>query len=273
MANRRQRAGIRLTPLGYLVSGILILVALVGIYYVIWSARDQDTSQQGAEPAADATSMGSGISQTPSLPPITTPSLVPIVTNSPAPLTSAPTVSAPAATTPGTTPPAVKTPTSSQKRNAVDGELTADGVNLRKGPDRSYDIIDKYDSGTELEVYEAEDDYYFVQIVDEGIYGYLAIDYVKKDGLLSGETASPTPKAPEGAVNGTVSASVVALRKMPTTEGNTPIGEVERGDAVFIYFKTGDFYYLQVVETGVKCYAKASFFSASGNVPTGTPIP
>ncbi|MEZ4626613.1 MAG: hypothetical protein R2912_00360 [Eubacteriales bacterium] len=53
---------------------------------------------------------------------------------------------------------------------------------------------------------------------------------------------------------------------MPSTEDNTPIGEVV-GDSVLIYFKTGDFYYIQVVSTGVKCYAAAKYITASTAVP------
>ena len=69
------------------------------------------------------------------------------------------------------------------------------------------------------------------------------------------------------------SASKLALRTVPSTEDNTPIGEVVKGDAVLIYFKTGDFYYIQVVATGVKCYAAAKYIIASTAVPTGTPVP
>ena len=278
MAKRRRHSGLRLTPLGYLVTGIIVLVAIVGVYFAIWSAREnREANPQGN---AQATATTTAPTQTPSLAPITTPTIAPLDFNSPPPLSlspagasNSPDAATSAVSSSPSAPPAVKTPTSSQKRHAVEGKLTTDGVVLREGPTRSFDVIKTYNAGTELEIYEADGDYYYVQVTDEKVYGYMAIKFIEKDGLLSGETASPTPKAPDGAVNGTVTASVVALRKMPTTEGNTPIGEVSRGDAVFIYFKVDDFYYLQVVKTGVKCYAKASFFDADGSVPTGTPVP
>jgi uncharacterized protein YgiM (DUF1202 family) len=169
--------------------------------------------------------------------------------------------------------PEVKTPSPAQVQSAVDGTLNASGVVLRKGPSASYGIIGKYSAGTQLKVYEADGEYYFVKIVKENIYGYFASKFVDKAGLLPGENATPTPKAIAGTVPGTVSASVVALRSIPSTDGNTSIGEIYKGDSVLIYFKTGDFYYIQVVSSGVKCYAYAQYITPSTTVPTGTPVP
>ncbi len=127
----------------------------------------------------------------------------------------------------------------------MDGTLNSSGVYMRAGPGQSYSRVGTYSSGTQLKIYEVvygtggELDYYFVKVVKENLYGYIAAKFVDKAGLLPGESATPTPKAIAGTIPGTVSASVVALRTMPTTEGNTPIGEAKKGDSVLIYFKTG----------------------------------
>lgn len=263
-----KRRTVRITPLGYIVLTIIILVMVVSIYFIVWSMRNA-----GSEQPQGNLNSNSVQTTTP------TPSLAPVSTSTPIPAqTIAPT--APPASTTTVTPkqddtpePAVKTPTAAQVASAVDGTLNASGVVLRAGPDPSYSILGKYSSGTQLKVYEVSGDYFYVRIVKENLVGYIASKFVDKAGLLPGENATPTPKAIAGTIPGTVSASKLALRSVPSTEGNTPIGEVVKGDSVLIYFKTGDFYYIQVVSTGVKCYAAAKYITASTAVPTGTPVP
>ena len=229
---------------------------------------------------AESTTSPSGeYTPTPSLVPVSDATTPPTATDTPQ-VTTAPVETATMTPKQDDTPePETKTPSPEQVQTAVDGTLNASGVALRKGPGQLYTQIAKYSSGTQLKVYEViyptegDYDYYFVKIVKENIYGYIATKFVDKAGLLPGESATPTPKAIAGTIPGTVSASVVALRTMPSTEGNTPIGEAKKGDSVLIYFKTGDFYYIQVVATGVQCYAAAKFITPSTTVPTGTPVP
>ena len=71
------RSRVRITPLGYIVLSIIILVMLIGIYFIIWSMRNS----AGEDPEAMATQ-----SPTPSLAPIDslvtdTPSIAPISTD------------------------------------------------------------------------------------------------------------------------------------------------------------------------------------------------
>ena len=264
-----RRRTVRITPLGYIVLSIIILVMLVGIYFIIWSMRntgDVATSQ-------NLNSASVQLTPTPPLSPVSTvaPTSTPAATIQP---TSTPVPTTSMTPKQDDTPePAVKTPSASQVSSAVDGTLNASGVVLRGGPAGTYTILGKYSSGTQLKVYEVSGDYFFVQVVKENKYGYIASKFVDKAGLLPGENATPTPKSIAGTIPGTVSASTLALRSVPSTEDNTPIGEVKKGDSVLIYFKTGDFYYIQVVSTSVKCYAAAKYITASTAVPTGTPIP
>ena len=268
-----KRKTVRITSLGYIVLTIIILVMAVSIYFIVWSMRNSN----GEQPSGNINS-NSVQAQTP------TPSLAPISAATTAPVSTTAAVT----TQPGNTPtssstmtpkqddtpePAVKTPTTAQVASAVDGTLNASGVVLRAGPAQTYSILGKFSSGTQLKVYEASGDYYFVRIVKENLIGYVAAKFVDKAGLLPGENATPTPKAIAGTIPGTVSASKLALRSVPSTADNTPIGEVVKGDSVLIFFKTGDFYYIQVVSTNVKCYAAAKYITASTTVPTGTPVP
>jgi uncharacterized protein YraI len=260
---------VRITPLGYIVLAIIVLVMVVSIYFIVWSMRNTS----GEQPEGNLNSASVQMTPTPSLAPLDS------VTPAPTESVTTPTTNAPVSTTTITpkqddTPePAVKTPTAAQIAAAVDGTLNSSGVVLRAGPSPSYSILGKYSSGTQLKVYEASGDYFYVRIVKENLVGYIASKFVNKAGLVPGENATPTPKAIAGTIPGTVSASAVALRSVPSTEDNKPIGEAKNGDAVLIFFKTGDFYYIQVVSTGVKAYAAARFITASTAVPTGTPVP
>jgi hypothetical protein len=265
-----RRRSIRITPLGYIVLSIIILVMLVGIYFIVWSMRNSKD-----DPPADNTGdISASITPTPSLAPVDAQATDYVEPEETPQITAEPEETATMTPKQDDTPaPAVKTPSPEQVQSALDGTLNASGVVLRGGPSQSYDILGKYSSGTQLKVYEADGDYYFVKVVKENLYGYFAIKFVDKAGLLPGESATPTPKAIAGTIPGTVSASKLALRTVPTTEDNTPIGELVKGDAVLIYFKTGDFYYIQVVDSGVKCYVAAIYVTPSTTVPTGTPVP
>ncbi len=268
-----RRRSVRITPLGYIVLSIIILVMLVSIYFLVWSMRGSKNED------LTASTSPSGNTPTPSLAPVNAETPAPSAEPTTVPATEPPVTSTVTPKQDDTPEPETKTPSPEQVQTAVDGTLNASGVALRKGPGQLYTQIGKYSSGTQLKVYEVvyategEYDYYFVKIVKENIYGYIATKFVDKAGLLPGESATPTPKAIAGTIPGTVSASVVALRTMPSTEDNTPIGEAKKGDSVLIYFKTGDFYYIQVVATGVQCYAAAKFITPSTTVPTGTPVP
>lgn len=270
MSYNRRRSRFRISPLGYIVLSIIILVMLVGIYFIIWSIRGDKPENTNAltdsvivtptpslPPVADTA--------TPSLPPVSDTPTLPPASDSPAAATDTPK----AADTPQ---PSTKTPSSAQIKAAVDGKTT-NTVRLRRGPGTNYDILGTFSSGTQLKVYALEDDFYFVMVVKENEYGYMTAEYVEKTGLLPGEDPTPSPKAPEGVVTGKVSASEVALRSMPSTEGNTPVGTLVSGDAVYIYFRTDDFYYLEVVQSGKKGYAFSDYIRADDSVPKGTPVP
>ena len=266
-----KRRTVRITPLGYIVLTIIVLVMVVSIYFIVWSMRNAGGEQPNGNLNSNSVQTNT---PTPSLAPVSAATAAPTTP----PSTTAPTTAPSASTTvtpkqDDTPEPEVKTPSAAQIAAAVDGTLNSSGVVLRKGPAKTYTILGTYSSGTQLKVYEAEGDFYFVRIVKENRDGYIWADFVDKAGIVPGENATPTPKAIAGTIPGTVSASKLALRSVPSTEDNTPVGEVVKGDEVLIYFKTDDFYYIQVVSTGLKCYAAAKYITASTAVPTGTPVP
>ncbi len=271
----KRRGGPRLTPLGYIVLGILVLVIIVGVYFVVWSYKNERAG-------ADTPVLPGGTAALPAA----TPTLAPIITDAtptlppldPATPTAPPADASPAATpaaTP-TAPPAgaaVRTPSPKEENGAVDGTLGNSGVVLRAAPNTDGEILGEFDSGAKLKVYAVDGDYYYCQVVDKKLFGYMAVKFIKKTGLLPGEDPTPSPQPAAGSINGTVSASKLAIRKVPSTDNNTPIGECSQGDALWIFFKTGEFYYVEVVSSGLKGYAYTSFVSADGSVPQGTPVP
>lgn len=269
---RRRKSAVHITPLGYAVLGVLIVITVIGIYFVAWSLGNERTAEAEATPpvtVSDATNtfaIANPNAPTPTLAPINrtpTPVFTQIPTQTPVPA---------ATVTPGMAN-GVRLPTDEQIKNAVDGELLNSGVALRKGPDSGYEIVDKYASGTKLQIFEQVGDYYFCKVISADKYGYLAIKFVARFGLFPGEAPTPSPETKAGVINGVVSANKLSLRAVPTTEGNDPIGECNKDAKIWIYFQTNGFYYAEVVGSGEKGYLAVKYVAAEGAVPMGTPVP
>lgn len=253
MAKRKRRRKIRLTPFGYAVLGGVALLTVVTITVLCTVGR------AGADRMT---------------PPSTASPTLAIDEPSASPVQESPEPTAVPARTPTIAASGVTMPTETQIAQAVDGRLNASGVVLRQGPSSSAQILETYASGALLKIYASEGEYYFCQVVDAQEYGYIAAKFVVKFGLLPGETGTPVPAAPDGAFLGIVTAEKgVSLRSVPSTSGNSPIGECVCGELVNVYFKTGDFYYIQVPGSGLYAYAYAQFIVAGGKVPVGTPAP
>ena len=258
MARRRRR--FRLKPAGYAVLGILLLVIGLCIYAIIRAiVGGPDNNDVLLPPEASASQTPEIMQstqtpvpeQTPSPTPIVTPT--PLVTPTPVTYTQAPTNTPKPQATP-------RTPTSSEKKNAKIGTLQNDGVNLREGPSTDYERIGNYNKGATMKVYDEDGDFYFVKMDKDDKVGFMSKD------LVSLQDATPPPNVPSDAVSGTVTASTVALRKGPSRE-ETAITELEKNDIVFVYYKAGEFYYVEVAETGKKGFAFADYIKPSGSVP------
>ena len=137
-------------------------------------------------------------------------------------------------------------------------------MNLRVGPSTDYMSLGKYGKNATLVVYGKDGSFYFVKMDKDGKVGFLSKSFVK-----IGETSSAATNAavPSDAVGGSVTAGKVALRDAASKSG-TAITELHAGDQVFIYYRSGDFYYLEAAASGKKGFAYASYISASGTVPS-----
>lgn len=272
-----RRKKYRVTKFGYIILSVMVLFLLLGVYLVIWAIGKNKLDDT---PKATATATVAGTDLLPSVTPEsiipgTTPDadatvapVSPIVTNAPTETPAPPTPS------PTPKPDGVPTPNATQLAQAVDGKLVNSGVVLRDAPNKNGNILGKYTSGTTLKVYEqTNDDYYYVKIVKENVYGYMAVKFVEKYSLLPGESASPTPVVPSGVVTGRVRSSIIAFRSAPAVETTNVLGQENQGTELYIHFKTDDFYYVTIVRSGKTGYMFADYVIADGSVPSGTPVP
>ena len=263
---RRRRYRLRLKPAGYAFFGGVLLLLGLGVFFLARAiAKGGNRTEMAALPTPSS-------SVSPSPTPTATPTATPTVTPEPGPLNETPnpvTATAPAATkapakatsTPSSS---IRKATSTEKKNAQAGYLTGSDVNLRVGPSTDYMSLGKYAKNTTLVVYAKDGSFYFVKMDKDGKVGFLSKSYVK---IAATNTPAPNVDVPSDAIGGSVTASKVALRDAASKSG-TAITELHAGDQVFIYYQTGDFYYLQAASSGRKGFAYASYISASGTVPT-----
>ncbi len=108
--------------------------------------------------------------------------------------------------------------------NAVNGVVSRNGVNMRKGPSTKYGLAgSNIKKGTSVTVYAEDGDWYFLRIDKTGKYGYIYKDYVELEDDYDDDDPTPKPtKRPtdepafrlsRGDVNGDglISAADVAL--------------------------------------------------------------
>ncbi len=279
MSASRSRKRIRLTPFGYLVLSAFILLVLGCVYLISRAAGGASLSPEGkitgsgsplsnvqqTSPSPDATggsaldNLVSGASAT-TLEPTFQPT--PTIYITPEPTTPA---------TPSPTPAAVsRTPSPEEAANYREGKLSTGGVNLRAGPSTNDNIIGTdFAKGTKLKVYAVEGDFYFVQVVAIGKYGFISQKFVETSGI----TPEPIPtQIPEGAVGGRVSASTVMLRNGPGTD-YTALGQFSKGTQVYVFFQPNDWAYVEIAASGEYGYMKADFIAMQSTPPSGTPVP
>ena len=237
LARRRRR--VRLTKFGRSLLLLLLGVVLAGLTALI--AVRSGAKKQAAE-VAEAESAPTPEPTAAVVTPVPTPTLVP--TPSPTPR-------------PDYADPATRIPTNEEKANAVKGVMTTGGVALRQGPESTYPKLGKYEVDTKLNVFRYENDYYLVEIVDNGTYGYMAARFVE---------LTTVSQEVDNTVDGTVNANRIAIRsRMNSEKDETRVGYLSGGSTVQIYYGVGDYYYIHA--GFVDCYAKKEFIKANGSVP------
>lgn len=263
---RRRRYRLRLKPAGYAFFGGVFLLIGLGLFFLIRTivrgiSKDELTTMQAPISSVEPFTPSPTYVPTPTATPAPTPSLdtpnPETPTDTPAKATVSP---AKATATPSSS---IRNATSEEKKNAKAGYLTGDGVNLRVGPSTDYMSLGKYSKNATLVVYATDGKFDFVRMDKDKKVGFVSKSYVK-----IGETTAATAikEVPSGSIGGSVTASKVALRDAASKSG-TAIAELHAGDQVFISYKTGDFYYLQVASSGKKGFAYASYISAAQAVP------
>ena len=175
-----------------------------------------------------------------------------------------------AATPPSTATPAptaviYTTPTSAQKKNAKNGYVNRDKVNLRAGPGTKYKTVgNKIEKNTAVTLYELQDGWWFLKCGSH--YGYVKADYVSQ-GKPKATAAAGDGKSFEGTVS---TKSKAALRKEADKESKC-LKELANGDEITVYYKTkgkdGEtWYYVAAGKT--KGYIRSNLVKVNGKVPS-----
>lgn len=150
-------------------------------------------------------------------------------------------------------------PTENMKKNAKAGTTGGQPTNMRSGPGTAYDKVGTYDKGVALEIYTEVNGWYFVKVSTDNKYGYIRKDLV----TVGGETSNQ----PTDTIKGVVTATIVAFRKGASGDSQV-IREFNQGQVVYIYYLEGDYYYVEIPETGEKGYIFAEYVRAEKTVPT-----
>ena len=262
------------TPAGILFLAAIAVLVIALITVVIVLAVNCNSDPSKTKP--DATTSSAPETEEPSASPAETPSIITTVDPSLNPLDTTPDPGATEGTstdnpvvvnTPGSAASASASasaasyptsPTSDMKNNAQKGHVTADDVNMRKGPSKDYNSIKKVSKNTNVTLYKEYSGWWFLKCGSD--YGYIKSDYIAK-----GEAAGTTT----GDVSGTVNGSTVALRK-GAAKTYECIKEYTKGETVTIHYKSADgkWYYVTVKSDGKKGWMYAEYVKASGKVGT-----
>lgn len=181
-------------------------------------------------------------------------------------LTAAPTPSATPAATPSVTPSAQTSPSASPTADApgttyATGVITTDGVNMRKGPDSSYDLLSKLSKNTGVTILSQEGNWYKVLVGT--VTGYVYKDYVKFTGSTTVGAAEQTPAASdhgEGKTTGSVN-----MRKGAGV-GNERIKTLAKNTQLSLY-ELKDGWYRAKTADGTEGWVSSKYVSVTTAIP------
>ena len=158
------------------------------------------------------------------------------------------------------------TPTAAQKKNAKNGYITKDKVNMRSGPGTKYKTVgNKLDQNTTVILYELQEGWWFLKAGSK--YGYVKADYVAQGKPKATAQPDTDSKTFDGVVTVQTKA---ALRKSADPESKC-IKELSDGTKVTVHYKTkgkdGHMWYYVTVgkNTG---YIRSDLVKVTGKVPT-----
>ncbi len=158
------------------------------------------------------------------------------------------------------------TPTSAQKKNAKNGYVNRDQVNMRTGPGTKYKTVGKkIELNSTAILYELQDGWWFLKCNNK--YGYVKAEYVSQGK----PKATAQPDSDGKTFAGTVAVqSKAALRKSADPDAKC-LKELSNGAKVTVYYKTKGkdgrmWYYVTYGKT--KGYIRSDLVKVTGKVPT-----
>ncbi len=134
-------------------------------------------------------------------------------------------------------------------------------LNLRQGPSSGSTWLGRAFSGDWVRVLGAEGNFYYVQIVSSGLYGYMSKNYLK---IGSTGGAGNT-----GVVNNPISTQFLNLRQYPSYSAPV-LGIYYNGTAFTILSSADGWYYVNV--NGVLGYFRSEYVRVSGGGSEGTAV-
>ena len=161
------------------------------------------------------------------------------------------------------------TPTSAQKKNAKNGYVKGDKVNMRSGPGTNYKTVgNKVDKNTAVTLYELQNGWWFLKCGSK--YGYIKADYIAQ-GKAPKATEAPDKDGDGKTYDGTVNTqSVAALRQSADTDSKC-IKELSDGTKLTVYYKTkgkdGRTWYY-VSDGRHKGFIRSDLIKVTGKVPS-----
>ncbi|HEX2281107.1 MAG TPA: CAP domain-containing protein, partial [Thermomicrobiales bacterium] len=137
---------------------------------------------------------------------------------------------------------------------SVDGAISASDVNLRTGPGAEYDVVSTLPPDTAMTVTGGEVNA-FIPVKVDGMFGWVATDWVERGALTLEQTASPSQAGTATALQ------AVELRDAPA-DGATMMGTIPSVAVVTLTGEAQDGF-LRVVYDGQEGWANAAFLEVA----------
>ncbi len=159
------------------------------------------------------------------------------------------------------------TPAPTPTPSAANAYISRSGVNYRTGASTSYKSLGRLSRGTAVTVLGSSGSWYQIQVVSSGKTGYVYKTYVK----FTAATPTPTPSS-QVTANAFINASGVNYRAGAST-AHTSLGRLAKNTSIAVLGVTGDWYYIQIINTGKTGYVYKSYVTLLVSVATPTPKP
>lgn len=265
MAKRRRKKKYRLSVFGKAVAAFFVFIVLA----VVVLTNLPNTKTDGVNVVIEGSGNPLERAASADATPVPTPTPTPV----PSPTPTIRMIETPVPVNAVTPVPLVvaRTPEPQESGKAIEARLNASGVNLRAGPSANDKVIKAgYSKNTRVKVYAREGNFYYVQIISDGQFGYVSAKFLPD---LPAFTPVPVAtRVPEGAVGGKIISNSLTLRKGPGTDYPS-IGEYLKNQPLYIYFESNAWYYVEIPGEGTRGYLSRNYVEPEAAPPAGTPVP